>query len=316
MGIRFYCPNGHKLNVKAFQAGRRGICPYCGASVRIPLKSTRPSSKELRARRARGEDVGPGEGSPPQGGVAESPAQPVAADPAGAEVAPGPSPVPSEAAPLAPDPGPQASNGGSGQPFTSPEGEVTAFTAPPSASPSTPEWGAPRDQAAPPGAGEAVAEPEPVPEDPLATYPDVVWYVQPPSGGQFGPASADVMRTWLDEGRVGPDSLVWRNGWDDWQEAWRVFPELARPQGPWPSDPDPGPGNPGPSGSASAVFRPARTTRSKTSTIVITVLIVAVIVLLVVFLFILFKPPSSGTASVDRPLRTAVPATEPGPRQG
>ena len=26
MGIRFYCPNGHKLNVKEFQAGRRGIC--------------------------------------------------------------------------------------------------------------------------------------------------------------------------------------------------------------------------------------------------------------------------------------------------
>jgi len=47
MGIRFYCPNGHKLNVKEFQAGRRGICPYCGARMQVPLKSTRPSSRKL-----------------------------------------------------------------------------------------------------------------------------------------------------------------------------------------------------------------------------------------------------------------------------
>lgn len=36
MGIRFYCPNGHKLHVKAFLAGKRGICPKCGAKVGIP----------------------------------------------------------------------------------------------------------------------------------------------------------------------------------------------------------------------------------------------------------------------------------------
>ncbi|MDR1491549.1 MAG: DUF4339 domain-containing protein [Planctomycetaceae bacterium] len=46
MGIRFYCPNGHKLNVKSHLAGRRGICPYCGTRLLIPLKSTRPSTKE------------------------------------------------------------------------------------------------------------------------------------------------------------------------------------------------------------------------------------------------------------------------------
>ncbi len=45
MGIRFYCPNGHKLNVKEFQAGRKGICPFCGVKMRIPLESTRPSTK-------------------------------------------------------------------------------------------------------------------------------------------------------------------------------------------------------------------------------------------------------------------------------
>jgi hypothetical protein len=36
MGIRFNCPNGHKLNVKEHLAGKRGICPDCGARVIIP----------------------------------------------------------------------------------------------------------------------------------------------------------------------------------------------------------------------------------------------------------------------------------------
>ncbi|MBQ1456356.1 MAG: DUF4339 domain-containing protein [Thermoguttaceae bacterium] len=44
MGIRFYCPQGHKLNVKAELAGKTGFCPECGARVQIPLQSTRESS--------------------------------------------------------------------------------------------------------------------------------------------------------------------------------------------------------------------------------------------------------------------------------
>lgn len=44
MGIRFYCPQGHKLNVKAELAGKTGYCPKCGARVQIPLQSTRESS--------------------------------------------------------------------------------------------------------------------------------------------------------------------------------------------------------------------------------------------------------------------------------
>ena len=39
MGIRFYCPNGHKLNVKSFLAGKRGICPHCDARFDIPNES-------------------------------------------------------------------------------------------------------------------------------------------------------------------------------------------------------------------------------------------------------------------------------------
>lgn len=50
MGIRFYCPQGHKLNVKSYLAGKIGICPHCDARVQIPLTSTRPSSKALQGK--------------------------------------------------------------------------------------------------------------------------------------------------------------------------------------------------------------------------------------------------------------------------
>lgn len=36
MGVRFQCPNGHRLHVKADLAGQRGICPDCGARFIVP----------------------------------------------------------------------------------------------------------------------------------------------------------------------------------------------------------------------------------------------------------------------------------------
>ncbi len=36
MGIRFQCPNGHKLHVKEFLAGKRGICPECNVKFLVP----------------------------------------------------------------------------------------------------------------------------------------------------------------------------------------------------------------------------------------------------------------------------------------
>jgi hypothetical protein len=52
MGIRFTCPNGHKLHVKAFLAGKRGVCPQCGSKILIPTaedghRSINESSAEL-----------------------------------------------------------------------------------------------------------------------------------------------------------------------------------------------------------------------------------------------------------------------------
>ena len=47
MGIRFSCSNGHKLNVKAELAGRRGRCPECGVSVQIPQQTERTESSSF-----------------------------------------------------------------------------------------------------------------------------------------------------------------------------------------------------------------------------------------------------------------------------
>jgi len=40
MGIKFRCPNGHKIHVKTWMAGKRGMCPACQAKVEIPTASS------------------------------------------------------------------------------------------------------------------------------------------------------------------------------------------------------------------------------------------------------------------------------------
>lgn len=67
--------------------------------------------------------------------------------------------------------------------------------------------------------------PDPAAQEVFQESPDAKWFVRPSSGGQFGPAEPDVMSEWLKEGRVGRDSFVWREGWEEWQSAGEVFAE-------------------------------------------------------------------------------------------
>lgn len=62
--------------------------------------------------------------------------------------------------------------------------------------------------------------------DLLSEDPEVSWYVRPPSGGQYGPATGDILRTWISEGRVAASALLWREGWPQWRVANEVFPSL------------------------------------------------------------------------------------------
>lgn len=89
MGIRCYCPNGHKLNVKAEQAGMVGICPKCGARFQIPFESTRPSShKDEPASSA--EETAPSDRNPDSPADQSDPSRPASHESVTAASAAGP----------------------------------------------------------------------------------------------------------------------------------------------------------------------------------------------------------------------------------
>jgi hypothetical protein len=179
----------------------------------------------------------------------------------------------------------------------------------PAAVPLPPTPPAPPAPPAPPSAG---------PPDPLTEAPDSVWYVRPPSGGQFGPAPSNVMRGWLQEGRISADSLVWREGWRDWQEAIGVFPQLrgddmallnAVIASPMPAMP--AVGSPI---AAAAHHRPTPRQRSKATQVgVVVLLAVVVLVLLGVFLFVLLnngttETPNNGPKGAPAENKQSAPA--------
>ncbi|MEO1523941.1 MAG: GYF domain-containing protein [Planctomycetota bacterium] len=63
--------------------------------------------------------------------------------------------------------------------------------------------------------------------DALASDSDATWYVRPPSGGQYGPATGEVLKSWIEEGRVARNALLWRDGWLQWRDASEALPEIA-----------------------------------------------------------------------------------------
>jgi len=154
MGIKFLCPNGHKLHVKAFLSGKKAICPKCGVRVVVPADGQQVDDSQLDGDAAS------------SSAVVES-QQPTAAATSTASSA-------------------------------EPSSHATSQTASPAAA-----------------------------VDPIDDAPSAVWYVRPATGGQFGPASGEIMRAWIAEGRVGASSLVWRAGWQEWRAASAIFPQLG-----------------------------------------------------------------------------------------
>jgi hypothetical protein len=152
MGIKFLCPNGHKLHVKSFLSGKKAICPKCGARVVVP--SDVPEAVVAEPSRA----LGPAQSTDTlEAALVDDALESLSAD----------------------DPAPR------------------------------------------------VAQPPAPAADPIDEAPGAVWYVRPAAGGQYGPASGQIMRSWLKDGRVGAGSLVWRDGWSDWRSAAEVFPSLG-----------------------------------------------------------------------------------------
>jgi len=189
MGIRFNCHAcGYRLNVKAFLAGKRGICPKCGAKVDIPAQGTADSSP--------GHSMGPPQAASPAATGAPASHQPKAVPMGLGPGGPGQHAVITRPQPLA-----TAGGGGGAQP-----GGYGV------------QQGAPQTAISPLSSTAAA--------DAITEAPHAVWYVRPPAGGQYGPASGDAMRRWLNDGRISPEALVWREGWPDWRQAGDIFPSL------------------------------------------------------------------------------------------
>jgi hypothetical protein len=186
MGIRFYCPKGHKLNVKLFLAGKKALCPYCGLKVLVPLESTRPSSRKKK----KGESVS---SSNPSGDSAVD-----------------------EAATSISASTPEASQSS----VAKASAEKTLLDEPlgMGSSPSVV-----LNESLLNGSG-GVSDADG--RDPLAEANNLVWYARSPEGEQLGPAEGSIVQEWLAEGRLKADWLVWRDGWPEWLSAGNVFPQL------------------------------------------------------------------------------------------
>jgi hypothetical protein len=63
--------------------------------------------------------------------------------------------------------------------------------------------------------------------DPIAEAPRKVWYFRSKALGEKGPLKGREMQAHLDKGDVKIGCIVWREDWEDWQPAERVFPPLV-----------------------------------------------------------------------------------------
>ena len=107
------------------------------------------------------------------------------------------------------------------------------------------------------------------PAPPAANSSAPVWYVRPASGGQFGPASEELFRDWIGEGRVAADAYVWRDGWPDWKVVRDVTDSLPSPLPAIPAVAGlvaPPPGSPPVAGEVSATAPPTAATTTGSAT--------------------------------------------------
>ncbi|EMB17064.1 DUF4339 domain-containing protein [Rhodopirellula europaea] len=193
MGVRFACHAcGKRLNIKNELAGRQGVCPACSVRFRIPTED-RPQSIAIEEESSASHpaDV-PDEQD--QNDVLDSSDQTPSGDVADSDSESSASTYAATAA---------------GGPTTIERPKVEKKTKP------TPE----KKPAAP-----ASAEPT-TPEEILGDS-TAVWYVRPPSGGQYGPADGPTMKQWITEGRIADSAMLWRDGWPDWKTAGEILRQL------------------------------------------------------------------------------------------
>lgn len=114
-----------------------------------------------------------------------------------------------------------------GKPLAPSDSKIVAATAKPKAATE------PKPQVQARAKNPLASTPKPAPEAnghpsmPPSLLPliDSRWYVRPPSGGQYGPATTQMLMDWIAEKRVTADALLWREGLDSWLSARELVPE-------------------------------------------------------------------------------------------
>jgi hypothetical protein len=201
MGIKFYCPNGHKVNVKSFLAGKKGLCPKCGVRVDIPLQSV--AKNRSTAVFSAGNTTATGNG--PEELLEQS-----SAGHAASTSPPTLSLLVEHPAIEQPSPA-SVSNLPRALPLNSTSSEVTL------ASPETsPDQTLLTDDLLLPPLSHSV-----VPQASAAP----VWHVQSANGQRLGPLDNATLQQWIAVGRITPDDLVWHPGWPQWQSAQAALPQ-------------------------------------------------------------------------------------------
>lgn len=209
MGIHFVCHLcSYALHVKDFQAGKRGKCPNCNGSFRIPfadasysfpLEEGPDNPAVMKIREAFRKESQSKKRSPSKTANLETKASDSVS-------------ITIESTPIVSS----APNGSSASASVS-QAEITMLTA-----------------TDPKALENLKIETIEIP-DVLASAGDAKWFVRPPSGGQFGPASSALLMNWITESRVTADSFLWREGLAQWQLASLLVPELFSNQYPVPA---------------------------------------------------------------------------------
>lgn len=187
MGIVCQCPNGHRVKVKDHQAGKRGLCPTCGAKFSIPAVA--------------GVEVDGSHQPEVMPDLSQLPlARFVPLEPS--VVATLPRAMPFGAARAA-----AAAAAAAAHESLEPYAETMPLGADPLA------------------AGPTDAAPSPL-HPAIADRPDLSWRIAYPGGEPSEPVDAVTMQDWLAGGQAEGTELVWRADWAEWLPVRGVFPEF------------------------------------------------------------------------------------------
>lgn len=216
MGIRFSCHMCNQpLHVKDFQAGKRGRCPKCQGSFRVPAKDADFSlAVEESAALAMPAKLTAKPTAEPNSNATAKPTAKPTAEPTAKHTA-NATPKPTTKARAKPAAASQAPAkvdlSKTGQHAAAPQ-TATGKTATGISTDTKP--------LASPPANEPVAMPAS-----LLPLLDARWFVRPPGGNQYGPATTQMLLDWIAEKRVTADALLWRDGLDTWFSARELIPE-------------------------------------------------------------------------------------------